>query len=77
MAVSGTCRTWQAGGHPAVTCGAHRRGVMRDIVVGGGTVQVFIKRGFGRYAALVIGFGAAGLAIGWIGHDLGVGMSDR
>lgn len=40
-------------------------------------MHLSIKRGLGRYAALVIGFGAAGLAIGWLGHDLTVGLSDR
>lgn len=30
----------------------------------------FFKRGIGRYTALVLGLGAAGVAIGWISHDL-------
>jgi hypothetical protein len=33
-------------------------------------VQLSIKRGFGRYTALLVGLGAAGLAIGWIGPDI-------
>jgi hypothetical protein len=33
-------------------------------------VQLSIKRGFGRYTALFVGLGAAGLAIGWIGPDI-------
>jgi hypothetical protein len=41
-------------------------------------VQLSIKRGFGRYTALVVGLGAAGLAIGWIGPNItAVLIADR
>jgi hypothetical protein len=33
-------------------------------------VQLSVKRTFGRYTALFVGLGAAGLAIGWLGPDI-------
>ncbi|MCW2885552.1 MAG: hypothetical protein QOE54_1662 [Streptosporangiaceae bacterium] len=33
-------------------------------------MQLSVKRGFGRYTALFVGLGAAGLAIGWLGPDV-------
>lgn len=45
----------------------------------GGALGVWgsAPRGVRRYTALVIGLGAAGLAIGWIGHDLTAAGNDR
>jgi hypothetical protein len=31
------------------------------------TVRLTMKRGLGRYSVLVVGLGAAGVAIGWLG----------
>jgi hypothetical protein len=38
-------------------------------------VQITVKRGIGRYTAIIVGLGAAGVAIGWLGwsEDLPTG----
>jgi hypothetical protein len=49
-----------------------------DVSAGGGIVQLSVKRTFGRYTALFVGLGAAGLAIGWLSPDItAVLMADR
>lgn len=35
-------------------------------------MRLTIKRGVRRYTVLIVGLGAAGVVIGWVGHDLAV-----